>query len=133
VLSGFDAVAPAPAGIDLEHPSRWAPNSARRVIESRGALDDAHDQTVLVYEQQVEGDAGVVHPELVIVAKSQVEKHSPILGHAPAKHQTARRVVLRTDEICIDDYAGDIWKAQVSLRQPGLQGLRVGRAARRRA
>ena len=68
VLAGFDAVPPRPAGVDLEHPARWAADARDSSLSVGRVLDDADEQPVLVDEEQVERDAGVVHPELVVVA-----------------------------------------------------------------
>src|SRR5580658_686173 len=123
-------MASGPTGVDLEYPSRGAAYAPRRVVERWGVFHDAHNQAIVVDEQEVERNTRVVHPELVIVAKAQVEEHPSILGHALAKHQAPRSIVLRADEIRIDGHRADVGKPQVHLRQAGLPRLRVRRAAR---
>jgi len=80
VLPRLDPVAPRPSGVDLKHPSGRTANAARGVVEGWSIFDDADNQAVVVDEKQIEGNAGVVHPELMVVPKSEVEEHSAVFG-----------------------------------------------------
>ena len=133
--AGLHAVLAAPAGVDLEDVPGRAPHAARGVVERRRVLDDADDEPVLVDVHEVEGDAGIVHPELVVVPDAQVEEHPVAGGHGLPVHEAAHRVVLRPDELRLDGEPATGCVRELHLDEGSLRliGLGVDRTARCRA
>ena len=94
LLSGDDAVGAGPPGVELEHVLRRAAHRERVVAHRRGVLLDPDDHPVVVDEEHVERDAGVVHPEGVIVLLGEGENHPPLLAHLGSVHQAALPIVI---------------------------------------
>src|SRR5687767_4241180 len=81
LLPGADAAFARPATVDLEHEERGASYRSRRVREWSGAFGDADDGPILVDEEHVERNAGVVHPEGVVAPAVEPEEHPRVLRH----------------------------------------------------